>query len=250
AGEAFRTKFLAADGTIQESSQTGFALAFSIDLIPDELRAKATEQFVKSIEQKDWHLATGFVGTQRLLPALTAAGRSDVAYRLLLQETFPSWLFQVKLGATTMWERWDGWTPEKGFQDPGMNSFNHYAFGSVGQWMYGAVAGIETDTPGFKTFTIKPVIGEGLTHAEATYKSVRGEIKSGWKKEADGTLKFDITVPPNTSAMVFIPAESPQVVTEGGEPMVDRPGVQFIDREGACAVYKVASGSYHFASKP
>ena len=105
-------------------------------------------QFVEEIKKKDWHLATGFIGTPRLLPALThgGAGRCRVS-AALTRRRFRRWLFQVKLGATTMWERWDGWTPDKGFQDPGMNSFNHYAFGSVGEWMYRTVGGIDTDGP-------------------------------------------------------------------------------------------------------
>src|SRR5205814_8222065 len=146
----FGKSCVAGDGSIMERRPTGSALASTMDLIPAEKRAAAAEKFVKEIEKHNWHLATGFIGTPRLLPALTLAGRNDVAYRLLLTDTFPSWLFQVKLGATTMWERWDGWTPDKGFQDPAMNSFNHYAFGSVGEWMYRTAGGIDTDGPGFK----------------------------------------------------------------------------------------------------
>ncbi|MEO6434542.1 MAG: family 78 glycoside hydrolase catalytic domain, partial [Tepidisphaeraceae bacterium] len=125
---AFIKNFVNEDGSIKESGQTGYALAFTMDLLPAEKKEAAAEHFVRAIENKSWHLATGFIGTPRLLPALTRAGRTDVAYKLFLTETYPSWLYQVTLGATTMWERWDGWTPEKGFQDPGMNSFNHYAF--------------------------------------------------------------------------------------------------------------------------
>lgn len=249
ATEAFRKNFLKPDGSIQESSQTGFALAFTMGLIPDNMKAKAAQQFVSEIEKKNWHLATGFIGTPRLLPALEAAGQSDVAYRLLLTDTFPSWLYQVKLGATTMWERWDGWSPEKGFQDPGMNSFNHYAFGSVGQFMYGNICGIETDTPGFKTITIKPVVSSEFEHAEATYESIRGTIRSGWKKTSEDGISLDVTIPPNTTATIYVPATDPQVVSESGKPWPEQPGIRFIERLDGYAVYKVASGSYHFASK-
>src|SRR5262249_51369057 len=159
---AFIREFILPDGKIKESSQTAYALAFAFDLIPADLRGKVAGVFVKEIEQKNWHLATGFIGTPRLLPALGIAGRDDVAYRLLQQEEYPGWLFQVKLGATTMWERWDGWTPEKGFQDPGMNSFNHYAFGSVGEWLYRSAAGIDTDGPGFRRIIIRPTVGSGM----------------------------------------------------------------------------------------
>src|SRR5262249_35035915 len=142
---------------------------------------------VADIEKRDNHLATGFIGTCRLLPALTDAGRSDVAYRLLFQDTYPSWLFQVKLGATTMWERWDGYTPDKGFQNPGMNSFNHYAFGSVGQWMFQSIAGIQPGSPGFKRVIIAPKLTDQLTFARATYHSINGPIHSEWFRNSPTT---------------------------------------------------------------
>ncbi len=180
---AFRREFVSPDGSLRMSGQTGYALAFTMDLIPEDLREKAAGHFTDEVRKRDWHLATGFIGTPRLLPGLHAAGRDDVAYRLLLQETYPSWLFQVTLGATTMWERWDGWTPEKGFQTIGMNSFNHYAFGAVGEFLYTAVAGIDFEGPGFERILVRPIPGGGLTHARASYDSIRGKIASAWKLE-------------------------------------------------------------------
>ncbi len=201
---AFIKAFIADDGHIKESSQTGYALAFAFNLIPPELRAKAADAFVEQIKQKDWHLATGFIGTPRLLPALSLAGRDDVAYRLLEQETYPGWLYQVKLGATTMWERWDGWTPDKGFQDPGMNSFNHYAFGSVGEWLYRTAGGIDTDGPGYKNIFIRPEPGGDLTWAKAGFDSIQGPISSSWKLQ-DGKTSLDVTIPVNTTATIYVP---------------------------------------------
>lgn len=166
----FQREYVSADGSLFNSSQTGYALAFSMNLLADESKPRVTEKFVEEIKKHDWHLATGFIGTPRLLPALHLAGRDDVAYKVLLQETFPSWLFQVKNGATTVWERWDGWTPEKGFQTIAMNSFNHYAFGSVGEFLYRQVAGIDADSPGFRIIVIRPTLGQGLTWARASYK--------------------------------------------------------------------------------
>src|SRR6185295_12572339 len=126
-------------------------------------------------------------GTPRLLPGLYNAGLPTVAGRLLLNEDYPSWLYQVHLGATTMWERWDGWTPERGFSDVGMNSFNHYAFGSVGDYLYRHVAGIAPLAPGYARVLIAPTITPGLTHAAATYDSASGTIKSAWRIEESGT---------------------------------------------------------------
>ncbi len=245
---AFQKEFVLPDGRIKDSSQTGFALAFTMDLIPEDLKAKAAEQFVEEVKRKDWHLGTGFIGTPRLLPGLHAAGRDDVAYRLLLQETYPSWLFQVKLGATTMWERWDGWTPGKGFQTIGMNSFNHYAFGAVGQFLYSAVAGIDFEGPGFQRIVIRPIPGGGLTHAKASYASIRGKIASSWKVEK-GQFRLEVTIPPNGAARVHVPAADAKDVSEGDGPASIAPGVKFLRTEAGAAVFEVGSGTYVFGSK-
>jgi alpha-L-rhamnosidase len=148
-------------------------------------------------------MSTGFVGTSYLCQVLTDAGRLDLAYALLLQKTYPSWLYSILHGATTIWERWDGWTEEKGFQDPGMNSFNHYAYGAVGAWMYQSVAGIRPDPeyPGFQHFTLNPKVGGGLTFARAEYESAYGKIVSDWKIE-HGEFTWKFTIPANTSATV------------------------------------------------
>ena len=142
---AFNKRYVAADGRIQGNTQCCYVMALRFDLLPEELRPKAAQYLEDDIKAKGWHLSTGFVGVSHLLPVLTQAGKTDTAYRLLMQDTFPSWLFSVKHGATTIWERWDGWTPEHGFQDPGMNSFNHYSLGSCGQWLFDTVAGIGLD---------------------------------------------------------------------------------------------------------
>ncbi|MBP9003415.1 MAG: family 78 glycoside hydrolase catalytic domain [Candidatus Hydrogenedentes bacterium] len=213
--DAFIRAFVGPDGRILDSSQTGYALAFTIDLIPESLRATAADRFVDEIAKFKWHLATGFIGTPRLLPALALAGREDVAYRLLLNEDFPSWLYQVKLGATTMWERWNGWTPEQGFADPGMNSFNHYAFGSVGQFMYEYVAGVHPLEPGFGRFMVAPRPGGGLKHASLRYRSIRGEIASKWESLEGNRLRLTVQVPPNTRAVVSLPPGARNATMDG-----------------------------------
>jgi alpha-L-rhamnosidase len=211
---AFQHAFVSADGKILGSSQTGYALAFTMGLLPDSVRAQAAQNFVGEIASHDWHLATGFIGTPRLLPALHAAGRDDVAYRLLLQDTYPSWLFQVKNGATTMWERWDGWTPADGFESIGMNSFNHYAFGSVGDFLYRNVAGIDSEGPGFRHLVFQPTPGAGLTWARASFHAPSGTISSSWRIDG-GRLVVDATFPPNTSAKIIIPGVPPDEVGSG-----------------------------------
>ena len=245
---AFARQFLRADGSLKDCSQTGYALAFSMGLLPAEMRGLAAARFVDEIKKFNWHLATGFIGTPRLLPALSAAGRDDIAYRLLLTDTYPSWLFPVKNGATTMWERWNGWTPDKGFGDVRMNSFNHYAFGAVGEYLYGGVGGIQAASPGYKSITIKPALGEGLTWAKTSFDSVHGPIASHWRRE--GTrLTMDVTIPINTTATVHIPAKNAATVTESGKPAAQAEGMQFLRMENAAAVYAVGSGIYHFLSE-
>ena len=174
---AFNRAYVGEDGFIEGDTQTVYLLALHMDLVPDELRERVAERLVADIERHDWHLTTGFIGVGLLCPVLTEAGYADVAYRLLLNETFPSWGYSIRHGATTIWERWDGWTEQHGFQTPLMNSFNHYSLGSVAQWLYEYVAGIRLDPerPGYEHVLIAPEPG-ALEWARATYRSVRGPI--------------------------------------------------------------------------
>ena len=167
---------------------------------------------------------------------------------MLLQDTFPSWLFSVKHGATTIWERWDGWTPEKGFQDPGMNSFNHYSLGSCGEYLFGGIGGIRPASPGFKTILIDPVIRDGLTWANTSYDSIHGTIATAWKVEGK-RLTLEVTVPANTTATVCVPAGNIGSITESGKPVEQAEEVKFLRQENDKAVFEVGSGTYKFASE-
>ncbi|MQY57172.1 Bacterial alpha-L-rhamnosidase [bacterium] len=248
--EAFQREYVLPDGRIKGETQTGYLLALAMDLVPEDLQMKSAEHLVENIKQRDGHLSTGFVGAGYLLPVLTQMGYPDVAYRLLLNETFPSWGYSIKQGATTIWERWDGWTEEKGFQDPGMNSFNHYAFGSVGEWLFRFIAGIDLDPeiPGYKRIIIRPHPGGGLEYAKAEYNSIHGKIVSGWKLEND-QLTMSITIPANTTAVIYVPAEDASQVTESGNPATDSEGVRFLRMEKDRVVFEVASGTYVFRNR-
>ena len=180
---AWQRAYLGDDAYIEGDTQTVYLLALHMDLLPEALRARAAERLVENIERHDFHLTTGFVGVGLLCPVLSDAGYSDVAHRLLLNESFPSWGYSIRHGATTIWERWDGWTEDAGFQTPMMNSFNHYSLGSVGQWLYEHVAGIRAASPGYARVLIAPEPG-GLEWARATYRSVRGPIVSAWRRSA------------------------------------------------------------------
>ena len=245
--KAFAREFVQPDGAIKESSQTAYALAFTMDMVPAELREKVAEKFVQEIKRFNDHLATGFIGTPRLLPGLSQAGCDEQAYQLLLTDTYPSWLFPVKNGATTMWERWNGWTPDKGFGDIGMNSFNHYAFGAVGEYLYGYVGGIQPASPGYKTIRIRPVIGPGLSWAKTGFESPYGRIATAWKVDASG-LQLNVTIPPNTTATIYVPAKDVAAVTESDKPVSKVTSVNFLRQEAGAAVYAVGAGAYRFHS--
>jgi alpha-L-rhamnosidase len=242
---AFNKAYVAADGRIKGHTQTCYVMALWFDLLPAEKRAAAVRYLVDDIRSRKDHLSTGFVGTSMLMATLSSAGHTPLAYRLLLNDTFPSWGFSIKHGATSIWERWDGWTPEKGFQDPGMNSFAHYSFGAVAQWMFQTVAGIDTAEPGFQKLLIHPRPAEGLTWVKAAYRSIHGPIASEWRTE-DGRLQLRVAIPANTTAIVVIPTSNPAAVTEGGKPVAEAAGVKVLPAESGLARLEVAAGDYQF----
>ncbi len=245
---AFARRLIRPDGTIANSSQTGFALAFTMGLVPENMRAKMTQQFVADIQRRGWHLATGFIGTPRLLPALNLAGRDDVAYKLLFQASLPSWLYQVKTGgSTTMWERWNGWSKSQGFASIGMNSFNHYAFGAVGQYLYKTIAGIEPGSVGYRHIILRPTPGRGLNWARAEYDSISGKIACGWKLR-HGSLTVEVEIPVNTTARLFLPTDKPAEVTESGRDITRADGVHVAAAHGRKMELHLQSGRYRFAS--
>jgi alpha-L-rhamnosidase len=244
---AFNQHYVSADGYIQGGTQTSYALALKFGLLPDALRSQAAQYLAGDVAAHKDHLTTGFLGVSCLLPALCSEGRLDMAYRVFLQDTFPSWLFSVKQGATTIWERWDGWTPEKGFQDPHMNSFNHYSLGSCGEWMFNTVAGIglDPDQPGFKHIIIRPQPGGGLTHAGASYDSVRGKILTQWILQ-DGNFSLHVTIPPNTTATVELPTKDFRAVRESGKKPSRQTGIKSKATSTGNAGFLIGSGSYDF----
>ncbi|MGC8843902.1 MAG: family 78 glycoside hydrolase catalytic domain, partial [bacterium] len=217
--EAFNKEYVLEDGRIKGETQTAYVLALDFGLLPEEKIPLAIKHLVEDIRKRNNHLSTGFLGAKPLLPILTRYGYVDLAYTLLLQDTFPSWLYMVKQGATTIWERWDGWTEEKGFQDPGMNSFNHYAFGSVGEWMFGMMAGIDMEEPGYRKIRIKPHPDpEGrIAFVKAKYESISGLIKVEWSRDEDGMV-LAISIPANATAKVYVPAGEDMDVWENGQP--------------------------------
>jgi alpha-L-rhamnosidase len=232
---AFIKEYMTPNGRLVSSTQTAYVLALNFDILPEDLRAQAAEKLATNVKSYGNHLTTGFLGTPYLCHVLTRFGYTDVAYALLMQETYPSWLYPVKMGATTIWERWDGIKPDGTFQTPGMNSFNHYAYGAIGDWMYRVITGLQENAPGYKKIMIAPQPGGGLTYAAAELETPYGLAKSAWKIEG-GLLKVDITVPANTTAEIVLPKAAGVKST---------PTVETKD-DGGSAKASVGSGVYHF----
>ncbi|HUC40480.1 MAG TPA: family 78 glycoside hydrolase catalytic domain [Gemmatimonadales bacterium] len=237
---AFNREFVSRAGRVGENTQTAYALAIAFDLLPDSLVAVAADRLAADVRRRGMHLTTGFLGTPQLLPVLSATGHLDVAYALLMQRTYPSWLYPITRGATTMWERWDGIRPDSSFEDAGMNSFNHYAFGAVGDWMYRTIGGIQVDpqAPGGKRVGIAPRPGGGLTHASASLETGYGKVASSWKLD-DQRFVLAVSVPPNTMADVTLWETTPERVS-------GLTGVREVQQRGPDVVVTVGSGDYEF----
>lgn len=246
--KAFVDAFVTPEGRIKGDSQTCYVLALKMELLPDNLRVAAAKRLAEKIAERDGHLSTGFVGVSYLLPVLTDYGYLDVAYDLLTKDTYPSWGYSIKNGATTIWERWNSYTIEEGFGDVGMNSFNHYSLGSVGEWMYRYMVGIEADPeqPGYKHIIIQPHIGGGFTWAKASYESLYGQIVSHWELKNE-RLELEVEIPPNTTASVYLPVEDASQILEGEKPLDKTDGIIEIKELQGKTLLEVGSGKYNFS---
>jgi alpha-L-rhamnosidase len=244
--EAFRKEFVTSTGRLTSNTQTAYILALAFGVMPDDMKTIAARRLVDDVKHFG-HLTTGFLGTPLICQALTDNGYPDVAYMLLFNKKYPSWLYPVTKGATTIWERWDCIRPDGSFQDVGMNSFNHYAYGAVGNWLYTRVAGIEThpEAPGYKKISIHPYPTQNLTYAKADLHSAYGRIVSHWQYE-NNRLKLYVVIPANTSAQVDIPSDSKEKVFEGSTPITQNPSVKILDVKDGRVMVSVGSGEYAF----
>lgn len=237
--QVFQRAYCEPDGQIRGHSQTGYVLALAFDLLDGERKEQAKQHLISHLEGRKWHLSTGFVGTKDLMLVLDQIGRNDVAYRLLANKDFPSWGFEIANGATSIWERWNGWTPEQGFNDPGMNSFAHYAFGAVGQWLFEVAGGIRSSVPGFGRLLIAPQPGGDLTWARTKFVSVHGDVVTSWRYDGDRYV-LDVTVPPNATALVRLPTDDAASVQVDGV----APGA--LQKDGG---FEIGSGRWQFSCK-
>ncbi len=246
--DAFRKKYLKPDGVVGNDSQTDYLLALAFDILPENKRSKAFERLLGALKRDKWHLNTGFVGTPLLNPVLSRFGRTDIAYKLLNTETYPSWLYSVNQGATTMWERWNSYSRKDGFGNAVMNSFNHYAYGAIGQWLYKDVAGIWHDdtVPGYKNIIFAPKPGGGINFASASNATPYGDAMSSWKI-SDGVMEWTVVIPANsTGTIVFPTANARSIRVDGNRPAESSLSV----RDGYPAMLKVPSGEYKILLHP
>jgi alpha-L-rhamnosidase len=244
---SFQAKYVEQDGRIKGNTQTCYVLALQMGVLDSAQQIQAVNHLVADIEANDYHITTGITSTVYLLPVLTRHGHHKVAMKLLLQETYPGWLYSVHQGATTIWERWDGWNDERGFQSAGMNSFNHYAIGAVLEWMYRDLAGITPVEvqPGFAHIHLRPHPDRSLPVVEASYESVHGLIESWWKYTDTG-WEWRVTIPANVTAVIELPEADSSKLTESGMPLGQADGISSIKLVNDHIRLEAGSGSYRF----
>jgi alpha-L-rhamnosidase len=239
---AFQRNFIETDGTIGNGSQTGYILALRFDLVPETLRPAAAAKLVADIKGRGSILSTGFLGTPNSLDVLADAGYSDLVYTLLLRTDIPSWGYMVVKGATTIWESWKGDTG-----DLSAGSLNHYALGAVCGFLFRRIAGIAPLEPGFRKIEVRPVLDPRVTSGGGEYESVLGKISTEWQQHETGKFSLDLSVPPNATAMVYLPAKRTMSVTEGGRPLTRNRDIRGVRRTSDQAIVEVGSGRYRFA---
>lgn len=244
--DAFVAEFWTKADRLSSDTQTAYLLALAFDLLPEEKRPAAVDNLIRLLREADNHLRTGFVGTPLLNATLSRFGHLDLAYEILLKETYPGWLYSIHQGATTMWERWNSYSHEDGFGDVGMNSFNHYAYGAIGQWMVETIAGLAPDpeTPGYAHFFIQPQPGGGLTWASAELATVHGPAGSSWQIEGD-SLIMEAIVPENTTATVVFPRGTPDTILWKGRPVGEQ--ASMVENKPCL---KVGPGAHSFVVLP
>lgn len=248
---AFRNEFVTPAGKIAVPTQTAHVLALQFNLLDATARTRAVDQLAKLVKEAGNHLTTGFVGTPYLNPVLSDAGLHDLAYTLLFQEDYPSWLYQVTQGATTVWEHWDGIKEDGNLWSADMNSFNHYAYGAIGEWLYRYVAGIRSDEyqPGFRMVHIEPQPGPGLDWVEASLETMYGTVASSWHRLAEDEMEIRVHIPVNTRGTVRLPGAGAQIILEQGKPLDQASEIQDIRSIGDDLEFALGSGSYQFTYK-
>lgn len=246
---AFENEFITPSGRLSVPTQTAQVLGLMFGLLRGEAKERAIRKLVELLEESKYHLTTGFVGTPYLNHVLSGNGQTEAAYKLLFQQSFPSWLYQVTKGATTVWEHWDGIREDGSFWSPDMNSFNHYAYGAIGDWLYRCVAGIDAEEsePGYKRISIRPQPPQdGLDWAEGKLQTMYGLVLSAWRKLEGGRMELRVNIPPNTQAGIVLPRADRSSAFESGLPLSDAEGIIAVAESEAGLAVSVGSGNYRF----
>ncbi|UQZ37247.1 alpha-L-rhamnosidase [Paenibacillus sp. PK3_47] len=245
---AYQSEFITPSGRLAVPTQTAQVLALRFGLVEGAAKDRAVQKLIRLLAEAGDHLTTGFVGTPYLNPVLSENRQNELAYKLLFQQDYPSWLYQVTKGATTVWEHWDGIKEDGSFWSADMNSFNHYAYGAIGEWLYRYVAGIGTDEgePGFKMIRIKPHPGTGLEYVKAGVETMYGRVSSSWTRTADGGMEISVTIPANTRAVVTLLGALAERVLENGAPAEQAKGIEELKNVAEGAEITLGSGDYKF----
>ncbi|MBY3620949.1 family 78 glycoside hydrolase catalytic domain [Acinetobacter sp. CUI P1] len=244
--QAFRQEFVTPNGRVASPTQTAYSLALMFDLLAEKDRHRTAKMLAQHIEENGVHLTTGFVGTPYLCLVLSRFGYTDLAYQLVLQKEYPSWLYSVIQGATTIWEHWDGIKQDGSFWSDDMNSYNHYAYGAIGDWLYRTAAGIELLEPGYKKIRIQPQIWNHLTWVDASLESVHGTIKVSWKKQKDASVEMQVLIPSNTTAEIIIPTMNQDSIIESGATLEQVISLYSVEHTSEGQKLIIGSGNYHF----
>jgi len=247
--QAFENKFFD-NGKVKDVSetQTSYLLALAFDLLSDENKQNAKKHLLEKIAEADNHLRTGFLGTPLLSEVLDETGEVNLMYKLLFNETYPSWFYSINQGATTIWERWNSYSKEEGFNPQRMNSLNHYAYGAIGEWMYERIAGIATIEVGYKKIRIAPIPKAPLTSASGSLNTPYGKVSSSWEIKNDD-FELKVVVPPNTTAQIVIPADTEEELRLNGTKFSDTKNAKLLDKGKETFQLEVQPGTYTFQSK-
>ncbi|MCA0957672.1 glycoside hydrolase family 78 protein [Muricauda ruestringensis] len=247
--KAFSEKYILPNGRTTEDTQTTYALALYFDLFPENLAEKGAARLVEKIEKNNFKFSTGFLGTKHVMLALSKYGYHDLTYKLFKQTEYPSWGYSVENGSTSIWERWNSYTKndaENSDLNAKMNSFSHYAFGSVAEWMFLHAAGIDTEDGGYRNIRIKPVISKEVDFINGSYKSINGTIASSWKWQGNKVI-MTVKIPVNTKAKVHIPIEKVSDLREGNKKIAKVPSIKVVASTEKEAVLEIGSGTYSFS---
>lgn len=244
--DAFRREYVTPNGRVASPTQTAYALALTFDLLEEGDRERTARMLAEHVQDNGIHLTTGFIGTPYLCLALSRFSYSNMAYDLLFQEDYPSWLYAIDKGATTIWEHWDSIKVDDSFWSDDMNSFNHYAYGAIGEWLLRTAAGIDIERPAYKEIRLNPQLDQRLSYVKATQETMYGTIHSSWERQADNTVAFNFTIPANTSAVIEFPVPS-SAVFANGVPLEKCEEGWLVSETEAGTILHIESGTYCFS---